>query len=160
MEMFSKMLRKMEGASIIKGFNENGVGNNELCISHLLFANDTILFCDASVEQILHIKMLLICFTVGLKVNLSNSEMVPLGEFNVEVLAKILGCKIGSLPMSYLGMPLGASYKSATIWTLILEKLERRLVGWKKLYLPKGDHLTMLKSTLSNILFFSIHYPY
>lgn len=38
--------------------------------------------------------------------------MVPLGEDkNINALKNILGCKVGCLPMSYLGMPLGASYK-------------------------------------------------
>ena len=85
--------------------------------------------------------MLLLCFQAmtGLKVNGLKSEMVPIGEVhNVHVLAEILGCRIGYLPMTYLGMPLGASYKSPTIWKPILEKKERKLVGWKKLYLSKG----------------------
>lgn len=59
-------------------------------------------------------------------------------------------CKVCSLPMSYLGMPLGASHKSITIWNPMLEKFEHRLAGWKKLYLSKGGRLTLLRSTLSN----------
>ena len=76
--------------------------------------------------------------------------MVPRGEVdNVHALA--FGCRIGSLPITYLGMPLGASYKSPTIWNPILEKIERKLAGWKKLYLSKGERLTLLKSTLSSL---------
>ena len=45
----------------------------------------------------------------GSKVNVLKSEMVPIGKVhNVQALAEILGCRIGSLPMTYLGMPLGA----------------------------------------------------
>ena len=88
-----------------------------------------------------------------LKVNVAKSEMIPIGEVNnVHALAKILGCRVGALPMTSLGMLLGASNKSPSIWNPILEKIERRLAGWKKLYLSKGGRLTLLKSTLSSLL--------
>ena len=88
----------------------------------------------------------------SLKVNALKSEMVSIREVpNVHVLEKILGCRIGSLLMTYLGMPLGASHKSPTIWNPILEKIERKLAGWKKLYLSKDGRLTLLKSTISSL---------
>ena len=83
-----------------------------------MFADDTILFCDANEEQILHVRKLLLCFeaVTSLKVNTLKSEMVPIGEVpNVHVLTEILGCRIGSLSVTYLGMPLGVSHKSPTI---------------------------------------------
>ena len=78
--------------------------------------------------------------------------MVPIGEVvNLPVLADILCCNIGSLPMSYLGMPLGLSYKSTAIWNPIIEKMEQRLAGWQRIYLSKGGKLTLFKSTLSSL---------
>ena len=59
---------------------------------------------------------------------------------------------VDSLPMIYLGMPLGTSYKTASIWNPILERMEKKLTGWKRLYLSKGGRLTSLKSTLSSLL--------
>ena len=53
--------------------------------------------------------------------------------------------------MKYLGLPLGAKFKDKTIWNPILEKMERRLAGWKLLYLSKGGRVTLIKSTLSNL---------
>ena len=62
-----------------------------------------------------------------------------------------LGCKQSSLPMKYFGLPLGAKWKDRAVWNPIIEKVERRLAGWKRLYLSKGGSLTLIKSTLSNI---------
>ena len=98
--------------------------------------------------------MLLLCFQVaiGLKVIVRKSEMVPIGRLIMCMLwQRFLGCRVGTLLMSYLGMPLGASHKSSSIWNPILEKFKRRLAGWKKLYLSKGGRLTLLKSTLSSL---------
>ena len=108
---------------MLRGFRVDGRRSGGVCVSHLLFADDTILFCDADEEQILHVRMLLLCFqaVTGLKVDVLKSEMVPIGEVpNVNVLAEFLGCQIGSLPITYLGMPLGASHKSPTVWNPIL----------------------------------------
>ena len=124
------------------------------------------MFCDAKVEQVLHVRLLLLCFqaVTSLKVNVAKSEMVPIGEVNnVQALAEILGCRVGALPMTYLGMPLGAPHKSPSIWNPILEKFERKLAGWKKLYLSKDGRLTLLKSTLSSLptyFFISVHHSY
>ena len=79
-------------------------------ISHLLFANGTILFYDASRDQLLPIRLALSCFQafISLKVNVGKSEIVLVGEVgNMGALANILHCRVGSLPMKYMGMPLG-----------------------------------------------------
>jgi hypothetical protein len=74
-----------------------------------------------------------------LKINLSKSKLVPVGAVDdVGGLARILGCRVSSLPMKYLGLPLGALYKAKSIWDGIVEKMKRRLAGWKMLYLSKG----------------------
>ena len=70
---------------------------------------------------------------------------------NLDALANILHCRVGSLPMKYLGMPLGTSFKAASIWNPILEKMEKKLSGWKRLCLSKGGRLMLLKSTLSSL---------
>jgi len=69
----------------------------------------------------------------------------------IESLASLFGYRVARLPMKYLGFPLRAPYKSTTIWNGIVEKMERRLAGWKSLYLSKGGRLILIKSTLSNL---------
>ena len=125
-------------------------------ISNLLFADDTLIFCDADLDQIGDLKCTLLCFEAisRLKVNLGKSEMVPIGNVpNIQELAAMLDCKISALPMNYLGLPLGARYKSKALWDSVLEKMGRKLAGWKKLYLSKGARLTLIKSKFISFLY-------
>jgi hypothetical protein len=87
-----------------------------------------------------------------LKLNLAKSKLVPVGNVdNVDGLAEILGCGVSSLPLKYLGLPFGASYKVKHIWNNIIEKIEWRLASWKRMYLSIGGRVTLIKSTLSNL---------
>ena len=151
MEVLSRLLKKIGECNLIRGFHVGDVKAIGVRISHILFADDTILFCDASREQLLSIRLVLSCFQAftGLKVNVGKSEIVPVGEVNnIDARANILQCRVGKLPMKYLGMPLGTSFKTTVIWNPILEK---KLSGWKRLYLSKGSRLMLLKSTLSSL---------
>ena len=57
-EVFSRMLKRVEGASLLCGFKANVRQGGGECVSHLLFVDDTILFCDTNVKQTLHVQML------------------------------------------------------------------------------------------------------
>ena len=105
-------------------------------------------------RQLMYIRLVLTFFetVTGPQVNMRKSELVPVGDVpNLSTLADIMHYWIASLPMTYLGMPLGSSFKSKDIWNSIVEKMERRLAEWKSLYLSKGGRLTLLKSTLSSL---------
>lgn len=52
----------------------------------------------------------------GLKINLLKSELVPIGIVpKLEELVEILGCRQSSLPLKYLGLPLGATHKEENL---------------------------------------------
>ena len=66
----------------------------------------------------------------GLRVNLSKSALIPAGDVpNVHVLTRFFGCGVDHLPSSYLGLPLGAPYKSIEIWDPVVERFYKRLTG-------------------------------
>ena len=44
MEVFSRMVKIMEGARLLSGFRTDGRRGKGECVSHLLFVDDTILF--------------------------------------------------------------------------------------------------------------------
>jgi hypothetical protein len=154
MEAFSWMMDRAVEGGLLSSFLVGDRGISTLMMPHLLFANDTLIFSAAEHDQILNLRYVLTWFEAitGLRINLGKSELVLVGDvLDVEGLADILGCKTASLPMQYLRLPLGAKFKSKDIWNPVLEKVERRLAGWKILYLSKGGKLTLIKSTLSNL---------
>ena len=66
-EVFSRMLKRMEGASLLPCFKTDGRRGGGECVLHLLFIGDTILFFliyffYVDVEQILYVRLLLFCF--------------------------------------------------------------------------------------------------
>ncbi|RVW36959.1 Transposon TX1 uncharacterized 149 kDa protein [Vitis vinifera] len=123
-------------------------------VTHLLFADDTLVFCDDSQEQLAFLSWLLMWFeaTSGLRINLNKSEILPVGRVeNAELLAAELGCKVGSLPSTYLGLPLGASHKSVKVWDGVEERMRKKLALWKRQFISKGGRITLIRSTLASM---------
>ena len=68
----------------------------------------------------------------GLEINMGKSELVLVGVVpNIADMVDVLGCKRGFFPMKYLGLLLGANVRGSSIWYTIIEKMERRLAGWR-----------------------------
>jgi len=82
-----------------------------LLISHLLFADDTLVFCKPDESNLGYLRCILLLFEAmsELRVNLFKSALIPVGNMpNVHVLAPFFGCGVDHLPSSYLDLPLGA----------------------------------------------------
>ena len=154
MEVFSQLLFRARSGGYIEGFkvgNSNGI---ERDLFHLLFANNTLLFCKANSVQLCYLSWVFLWFEAisGLKVNRDKSEVIPARRVDtLENIISVLGCRIGKLPSSYLGFPLGAPFKSSRVWDLVEERFRKRLSLWNRQYLSKGRRLTLIKSTLSSL---------
>jgi hypothetical protein len=99
-----------------------------------------LIFYSAHSFQLRYLRSLLLLFEAapGLKVNLAKSNLIPLRNVDqVGRVAGILGCGVDTLPVKYLCLPLGASYKSTYICDGVIEKIEHRLSSCKRLYLSK-----------------------
>ncbi|RVX19808.1 LINE-1 reverse transcriptase-like [Vitis vinifera] len=134
--------------------NIKGRGEEEMIVSHLLFADDTIIFCEANKEQVSALSWVLAWFEVasGLRINLDKSVLIPVGEVeDIEELAVELGCKIGMLPTVYLGLPLGAHHKAVSIWDGVEERMRKRLAQWKRQYISKGGRIILIKCTMASL---------
>lgn len=130
------------------------IRRNGLVVSHLQFVDDTIVLCKNSEIQLKYLRCVIRCFEVvlGLKVNHSKSCIYCVGHVeNLRRFVAVLGCKMGSLPTTYLGLPLGASFKCKNPWNRVLDRIHKRLAGQKGLYLSKGGRVTLIKSVLASL---------
>ena len=136
MEALSRMLDVATFARQFSGFSMGSTAGPSMMVSYILFADDTLIFCDTNPSQIANLMAILARFeeVSGLHINLGKSELVPVGGVhNLDALVGLLGCGQSSLPLKYLGLPLGAKFKDVSVWNPILERMERRLEGWKRL---------------------------
>lgn len=131
MEALSSILKRAMLRGIIQGFLASGRGAVGMEVSHFLFANDTLIFCDSNIQ---HLEYLSWAFTwleaiSGLKTNLDKSELIPVEQVSkIKDLAREVGCKVGSLPSTYLSLPLGASFKSLHMWDVVEKRFHKKLV--------------------------------
>ena len=114
MEAFSRMISVIYSRGLISGFSVGSREHDRVEVSHLLFANDTLVFCGDDTSQISYMGAFFVCFEAisGLKVNLTKSVLVPVCSLDdVDWLAGRLGYGTTDLPLKYLGLLLGASFK-------------------------------------------------
>ena len=62
MEVLTRMIEAASSEGLLSGFTvgRSGSGLSSIKVSHLLFADDTIVFCDDDCEQILNLRCVLI----------------------------------------------------------------------------------------------------
>ena len=146
------MLFKTEECNQIRGLKPSP---NAPSVSHLQYANDTLLFCDAINDQAKKMVAILRCFEAvfGLNINLPESAIlgVSVDASSLHHLAGILGCKVDSFPSTYLGIPLCLGRVPISVWNHVLERIEKKLSSWKARYLSLGDRITLIQFALANL---------
>jgi hypothetical protein len=132
MEALSKLSSATVHRGFLSGFSVGSGSNGVISISHLLFADDTLVFCGANPNHLHYLRLLFLSFEAAssLKINLAKSVLVHVGHVdNMDEVAGILGCGVSSLPLKYIGLPLGAPFKAKSSWDEVVGKIERRLAS-------------------------------
>lgn len=153
-------------AAILARAKENG--NNQGVVPHLIpggvthlqYADDTMILIEPSSIWVANLKLLLLCFEnmSGLKINFNKSEAVVTGVNDTERLrvADNLKCKLWSLPMSYLGLPVSDKALSVVDWHFLMEKVGHRVDPWQGLFLASTGRLELTNSYLSSLPMFAM----
>ncbi|XP_026456729.1 uncharacterized protein LOC113357517 [Papaver somniferum] len=150
MEGLCRMIDKLEQNGLYEGFKVSQYGKQ---VTHLLFADDTLFFSNDSPDQIQVIRATLIWFQLcsGLGINPSKSSAISIGNTSCnEIVNLILGCSIEELPINYLGMPTGGSYRSKFIWDIVIERTKNILQGWSSKFLTYGGRRVQIQNVLSS----------
>ena len=118
----------------------------------LQYADDTLIIMEAKYDQLAALKDVLRLFSLstGLKVNFSKSLLVPINMTtkSAHLLAQTFGCSLGSLPFTYLCLPLCLSKpKVVDFWPLI-SKCERRLAS-TSIFLSQEGKLQLTNADFS-----------
>ncbi|XP_050211912.1 uncharacterized protein LOC126662068 [Mercurialis annua] len=146
------MLSKAVEINLIDGILVDGYSEP---VSILQFANDTLLFLPNDLEMVNNLLRILRCFELvsGLQINFQKSAIIGIYVDNtsLESASSILGCKIDSLPITYLGLPSSLKPVKENLWNPVVCNFSSRLATWKCNLLSPAGRLILIKSVLSSL---------
>lgn len=118
----------------------------------LQYADDTLIIMEGCNQQLVVLIDILHNFaeSTGLQVNFSKSMMVPINitDERLQVLASTIGCSTGSLPFTYLGLPLGLTKPKVEEFQPLVSRYERRLVSTSQ-FLSEAGRLALTNSVFT-----------
>lgn len=109
-EVLNQVILKATNMGLWSGLE---IRKNGLKITHLQYADDTLIFNDAKMESLKNIKKALILFHLasGLQVNFHKSSIIGMNTTKVRLqeAADSLLCKASDIPFTYLGLSIGGN---------------------------------------------------
>jgi len=111
-EVLNRLLSKAAATGFFQGLY---VGSGNVNITHLQIADNTLIFCEPNIEYLQNIKRIMFSFQSfsGLTVNYAKSGLIVIGKDESWAMeaAKELQYNLVQLPITYLGVPLGANMR-------------------------------------------------
>ena len=131
-------------------------------LSSLQYADDTIIFVEDNIEQAKNLKILLCVFEKlsGHNINFHKSGLFCLGEAKARTLeyVQIFGCKEGTFPFKYLGIPMNPNRIASKDWGHTEERIQKKLRSWKGKLLSTGGRLVLINSIMSSFPLFILSF--
>lgn len=151
-DVLTKMLVKASDRNLVKGLGHSIYPGG---VISLQYADDTIMFVDKDPSLAANLKWVLTCFeqVSGMRVNYDKSELIPINLEDDELnsLADVFGCPIGNFPIKYLGIPLHYKKLSREDIQPLVDKILKRIAGWRGRLLSYAARITLIKACLASI---------
>jgi len=90
---------------------------------------------------------------LGLKVNFTKSNIYGINVSTkfLSATAEFLYCKIGTVPFTYLGLPVGANHMHLLTWQPLKNSFHKKLSSWKNRFLSIGGKVVLLNMVLNSL---------
>ncbi|WOH08313.1 hypothetical protein DCAR_0727751 [Daucus carota subsp. sativus] len=151
-EVLHCMLCKAEEAGIFQGVKLGEIGGT---VSHLQYADDTVIFVKNDSESIRGIKRVLLGFEMltGLRINFGKSTLYGFNSTAEELTgwSEIIGCKLGSDSFTYLGLELAKSPNRVQFWDPLVSKVKKKLAAWKGRSISMTGRIILLQAALDSL---------
>ncbi|KAH9680916.1 reverse transcriptase domain-containing protein [Citrus sinensis] len=151
-EAFSSLLQQAEHQRLIHGLSFG----KELKISHLLFADDSLVFTRASVTDCQNLKRIFDCYSAasGQLFNLDKSSMFLSGNIQAgqaATIKDIFQLNIVSRHEKYLGLPSMIGRKRSSFFTDIKLKIHNKVSNWQHKFFSVGGKEVLIKAAAQAI---------
>ena len=132
-----------------------------VCISHLLFADDSVLFCQAIVEKCQRLLAILSKYEVasGQAINRQKTTLFFNKNTEQEVrndIQQILGALVMSECEKYLSLPMLSGKLKVGTFKELQEKITKRVLGWKEKFISKAGQEILIKTVSQAIPTYSM----
>jgi hypothetical protein len=133
-DVFSSMITSKQSQSLFHGI---AIAQNAPKVTHLFFADDSIIFCKANKEEVTHLKAVFDDYQriSGQKINLDNSEMMfsPCMHQHIKLeFQAMLPFTITNSIDKYLGLPTHIGHSKRAAFNFIMDRIRKKLKGWKE----------------------------
>jgi len=147
-EVLSGLIAKGQAEGNIHGIK---IANSAPPISHLFFADDSLFFCRSDPEEAKYILDTLQLYQSisGQKVNLEKSEMVFNSNLSEDIKRRFqaqLPISISNKISKHLGMPTHFGRSKVQDFNFIMERVNKKLKGWKERNLSFAGRGVLIKA--------------
>ncbi|KAK6143123.1 hypothetical protein DH2020_023471 [Rehmannia glutinosa] len=152
-EIFSNILQDLQAAGKFHGIQ---VSKHAPCVSHLFFADDTLFFGHATIDEAQHLKYAIQLFerASGQRVNLDKSGILfspNMDDSTIRQIIQILGIPQVNSHGKYLGLPSIIGKNKSDVYASIQDRVWKRIQGWKEKTLSFSRRDILIKSVIQSL---------
>ncbi|XP_060969607.1 uncharacterized protein LOC133036861 [Cannabis sativa] len=152
-EGLSSLVRHYEATRLITGCK---VARSAPTISHLLFADDSYVYCQASEEEANHVLQLLQTFegASGQKVNLHKSSAFFNSNTVVNTrnsICNLMHIQEAGEDSMYLGLPSIVGRNKNAVLGFLKERMRKRINGWEGRFLSRAGKEILIKTVVQSL---------